>query len=146
VHEQLLDLLGSANLTRSQVEHHLMTMTEAFDAAKRIMKTPVFFASDLSDVARPIAIDGTREMIERGYHREAMFWIAATHSRCQHVFSVDGPEMQGRLEPGYHAMLVDLGITSFEDLLSRTKAVREYLPRLMTLANELIATNPKIRA
>jgi hypothetical protein len=54
--------------------------------------------------------------------------------------------MQGRLEPGYHAMLVDLGITSFEDLLSRTKAVREYLPRLMTLANELIATNPKIRA
>jgi hypothetical protein len=146
VHEELLELLGAANLTRPQVEHHLATMTEVFDAAERVIKTPVFFASDLSDVARPIAIDGTREMIERGYHREAMFWIAATHSRCQYVFSVDAPEMPERFKPGYRATLADLGITSFEDLLSRTKAVREYLPRLMTHANELIATNPKIRA
>src|SRR5262249_4723595 len=27
------------------------------------------------------------ELIESGYHREAMFWIAVTHSRCQKVLS-----------------------------------------------------------
>jgi hypothetical protein len=144
IHEELLDLLGSANLSRSQVEHHLATMTEAFDAAKSVIKTPVFFASDLSDVARPIAIDGTREMIERGFHREAMFWIAATHSRCQQVFAVDSPEMQDRFEPAYRSMLADLGITSFEDLLARRNAVRNYLPRLMTIADEIIAANTAI--
>jgi hypothetical protein len=144
IHEELLDLLGSANLSRPQVERHLATMTEAFDAAKSVIRTPVFFATDLSDVARPIAIDGTQEMIERGFYREAMFWIAATWSRCQHVFSVDAPEMQERFEPAYRAMLADLGITSFEDLLARRNAVRNYLPRLMSIADEIIAANREI--
>jgi hypothetical protein len=145
VHEELLDLLGSSHLTRPQVEHHLATMTLAFDAAKSVIKTPVFFATDLSDVARPIAIDGTREMIERGYHREAMFWIAATHSRCQHVFTADAPpELGDQFAPGYEAMLGDLGITSFEDLIARRNEVRKYLPRLMVIANEIIAADREI--
>lgn len=145
IHEELLELLGSAHLSRPQVEHHLATMTDAFDIAKSVIKTPVFFASDLSDVARPIAVDGTRDLIERGYHREAMFWIAATYSRCQHVFAVDAPpESRNRFEPAYRAMLSDLGITSTEDMLARSNEVRAYLPRLMTIADEIIAANPSI--
>ena len=145
IHEELLQLLGCAAISRTQVERHLATMTGAFDAAKRTIRTPVFFASDISDVARPIAIDGSREMIESGCHREAMFWIAATYSRCQKVLSTDAPpELRDQFTPGFQAMLTDLGITSFADMARRRDQVRAYLPRLMAAAEQIIAGNPEI--
>jgi hypothetical protein len=145
IHEELLALLGAARLTRSQVGQHLLAMTGAFDAAKRVIRSPVFFASDISDVARPIAIDGTRELIERGYHREAVFWIAATYSRCQKVFHVDAPlELRDQYMPGYLAMLSDLGIASYEDLQARSEQVRTCTPRLWAIAESIVAANHEI--
>ena len=35
----------------------------------------------ITPAARPIAIDGSRELIEAGAHREAVFWIVATFAR-----------------------------------------------------------------
>ena len=118
-------------------------MTETFDAAKQVVRTPVFFASDISDVARPIAIGGTREMIVRGYHREAMFWIAATQTRCQKILAADAPpEVQYRFEPGYQAMLTDLGIAGCDDLLRGAENTRSYLPRLWNAAEAIMESNP----
>ena len=54
------------------------------------------------------------------------------------------PESRNRFEPAYRAMLSDLGITSTEDMLARSNEVRAYLPRLMTIADEIIAANPSI--
>jgi hypothetical protein len=144
VHEELLNLLGSARLKRSLVEQHLTTMTEAFDVAKSVIKTPVFFASNLSDVARLIAVDGTREMIDTGYHREGMFWIAATWSRCMTVFVADAPpELPDQFMPGFQAMLADLGIKSLADMTQRSEEVRAYLPRLMSVATEIMDASPR---
>jgi hypothetical protein len=146
MHEELLALLGCANLRRSQVEHHLTAMTEAFDAARGVIKSPFLFAADFSDVARPIAIDGTWEMIERGFHREAMFWIAATYSRCQKVLQTDAPtDLRDQFTPGYLAMLSEFGIASYEDLQARSEKVRSYLPRLWTVAESIIAANPDVQ-
>lgn len=44
-YETLLQLLGCALMSRTRVEHHLSALTEAFDAAKHVVKTPFFFAS-----------------------------------------------------------------------------------------------------
>ena len=54
----LLEMLGCAQMSRMCVEHHLTALTDVFDVAKAVVKTPFFFASDISDIARPIAIDG----------------------------------------------------------------------------------------
>jgi hypothetical protein len=144
-YETLLELLGCAQMSRERVEHHLAALTNAFDAAKAVVKTPFFFASDLSDIARPIAIDGSRELIERGYHREAIFWMVATYSRCQKTLYHDAPvEMQDRFSPGYRQLLGDLGITSPADLQQRGEQVREFLPRLWEVAEAIIAANPGI--
>src|SRR4029077_5089804 len=80
-YERLLDLLGCAQISRTRVVHHLSALPKVFDTAKTVIKTPFSFASDISDLARPIAIDGSRELIERGLHREAAFWIVVTYSR-----------------------------------------------------------------
>src|SRR5262249_46822219 len=110
----LLELLGCAQMSRARAEQHLAALADVVDIAKTVVKTPFFFASDISAIARPIAIDGSRELIERGYHREAIFWMVATYSRCQKVLSHDAPvNVQERFTPGYRQLLGDLGITSF---------------------------------
>ena len=146
-YETLLELLGCADMSRARVEQHLVALIDVFDVAKTVVTTPFFFASDLSDLARPIAIDGSWDLIERGYHREAIFWIVATYSRCQKVLYHDAPvELQERFHPGYRQLLGDLGITSFADLQRRSEQVKAFLPRVWELAETIIAANPAIEA
>ncbi len=144
-YKTLLETLGCAQMSRMRVEHHLVALTDVFDVAKAVVRTPFSFASDMSDTARPLAIDGSRDLIERGYHREAIFWMVATYSRTQKVLYHDGPvEMQERFSPGYRQLLGDLGITSFADLQRRSAQVKELLPRVWEEAEAIMAANPGI--
>jgi hypothetical protein len=141
-YETLLEMLGCARISRGCVEHHLAALADAFDATKAVVKTPFFFAPDISDIARPIAIDGSRELIERGYHREALFWMVATYSRCQKVLHHDAPvEMQDRFSPGYRQLLGDLGIASYADLQERSAQIKGLLPRVWEVAEDIMAAN-----
>jgi hypothetical protein len=144
-HEPLLALLGCAKMDRQRVEHHLAGVTAVFDAAKVAIKTPYRFGSDISDAARPISIDGSRELIERDLHREAVFWIAATYSRCRHIFAADAPHLEVRFDRGYRELLGDLGISSFPDRRRRCEEVEAFLPRLWHVAEEILAANQEIR-
>jgi len=144
-YEPLLDLLGCAQITPSQVNRHVDRLADVFDAAQAVIRSPFSFASDISDLARPVAIDGSRELIENGDHREAVFWIAVTYSRCQKVLAEDGPpEMFDRYAPGYRALLADLGIHTFADLRQRSQQVLEMLPRIWDVAEAIMAANPQI--
>jgi hypothetical protein len=144
-YDTLLEMLGCARMNRARVEHHLVALTDVFDAAKAVVKTPFFFASDISDVARPLAIDGSRELIERGCHREAIFWMVVTYSRCQKVLYHDAPvEMQAKFTPGYRQLLGDVGITSFFDLQQRSEQVKGAIPHVWQVAEAIMAANPEI--
>jgi hypothetical protein len=145
-YETLLKMLGCAQMGRESVARHLAALTDVFDAAKVLVKTPFPFASDISDIARPIAIDGSWDLVERGYHREAIFWMVATYSRCQKVLYHDAPaEMQDRFGTGYRRLLGDLGITSFADLQQRKEQIELSLPRVWELAEAIVAANPGIQ-
>ena len=144
-YETLLELLGCAQISRARVEQQLVALTDVFDVAKTIVKTPFFFAADLSDIARPVAIDGSRELIEAGYHREAIFWMVATYSRCQKVLYHDAPtELRDRFSSGYRDLLGDLGISSFADLQRHGEQIKRLLPGLLEVAEEIMAANPEI--
>ncbi len=144
-YEPLLELLGCAQMSRVQVEGHLAALAEAFDVAKTVVKTPFFFASDINDIARPIAIDGSHELIARGDHREAIFWMVATYSRCQMILQRDAPlPVYERFDRGYRALLADLGIVSFADLQRRHEEVKYFLPRVWEVAEAIMAANPEI--
>ena len=145
-YETLLTLLGCATMTRQQVEDHLAALTLVFDAATAILSTPVDFASDISLIARPIAIEGSRHLIAHGYHREAVFWMLVTYSRCRKVLYNDAPPAtMARFDHGYRQLLVDLGITSFTDLQQRGEQVKRLLPDIWEVAEAIIATNPEIK-
>ena len=86
-------------------------------------------------------------MIARGDHREAVFWIVATHCRCQKVLYHDAPaEVQERFRPASKRLLGDLGIASPDALQQRGAQVRAFLPRLWGVAEAIMAANPDIES
>jgi len=144
-YETLLEMLACAGISRARVEHHLAALTAVFDAAKVVVKTPFSFASDISDSARPITIDGSRELIESGNHREALFWMVVTYSRCQKVLYHDAMvELQKRFSPGFRELLTDLGITSYDDLQQRTKRIEDFVSQVWRVAEAIMTANPAI--
>lgn len=150
-YETLLEMLGCARMGRARAEQHLATLAAAFDAARAVLRSPFSFAADISEIARPVAIDGSRELIERGDHREAAFWMAVTYSRCQKLLARDehaardGPAgLFARHDPGYHALMADLGICNSADLQERSRQALAMLPRVWEVAEAIMAANPEI--
>jgi hypothetical protein len=141
----LLEMLGCAHWSRDGAEQHLGTMAEVFDAASRVIQTPFAFAADIGPDGRLVAVDGSRELIERGDHREAVFWIAVTHSRCQQVLLADAPaEMHEQYLAGYMRMLADLGIGSSADLEQRVEQIKALLPAVWQRAEAIVDANSEI--
>ena len=144
VYPQLLDLLGAREITPLQASQHLDALAMAFDAASAVICSPFFFAADIAPEARAIAIDGSAAMIARGDHREAMFWIAATFTRCQQVFLSDAPELVAEHEPAYLDLLADLGAATEEAMQQRKAAIRQALPFVRQTVTAIMDANPDI--
>jgi hypothetical protein len=85
------------------------------------------------------------ELIERGYHREAMFWVGVTHSRCQKILSSDAPGRLNRsLKDTYQALLGDLGLSTFSETRRRCAEIERSLPRVSDLVERIIAANGEV--
>lgn len=138
VYEFLLQLLGCRRMSPQEVTRHLERMTDAFDAAQAVVKTPFPFAADISELARPISVDGTREMIERGDHREAVFWIVATYCRCLKILAADAPGELDAHTGGFTELMAALGIDSPKELRRRAAAVEEAIPMMMEVARGFV--------
>ncbi len=140
----LLELLGCAHLTPRQVERHVDNLARTFDAAAAAAKTPFFFSTDITVAARPVAIDGSYELIRSGNHREAVFWIAATFARCHKILAADAPDVQHALAPAFAELMDDLGIAAARDLTHRAQDVLGFLPTLWETAEDILAKNPSV--
>ena len=139
----LLEQLGCLAVAPTEVLDHLENLVPAFDAA-RAVPTRSAFASDLSVANRPVAIDGTRRLVEQGNHREAVFWLMVTFARCQLTLdlAVDlGPADEHR--PRLAAAAADLlGVREPADLQRRARSVGQWLPELTSTARRIITDLP----
>lgn len=143
LHERLLDLLGCADLTPEQVTQHIRALGDTFDAAATVARTRFFFSTDITPEARPVVVDGSRELIHRGLHLEAMFWAVATFARCQKVLAADAPPVvRDQYAVSFAACLADLGIRSDVDLRERAARVLAFLPELDARTENIIGRHP----
>ncbi|SEN70890.1 hypothetical protein SAMN05660976_08127 [Nonomuraea pusilla] len=127
-HEDLLGLLGCAHLTQERVAWHLDRLAAVYDGVPRDHAGP--YRSDLAPEARNVSIDGTRELVERGLHREAVWWIAVTFARCL----TSGPYGADALRD----LLDDLGAGTPEAMRGRAAAAVAALPELRRVRDTLI--------
>ncbi|MER5280535.1 hypothetical protein ABT025_33035 [Streptomyces sp. NPDC002809] len=145
LYRELLELLGCADVSGRRVRHHVGELARTFDATVPVARTPFFFSSDLTAQARPIAVDGSLELLDRGEHREAVFWIVATFARCHTVLAADDPALHAARLPAFEAAVAELtGITGTADILARREEVTRFLPRLWTAAEDILVANPDI--
>ena len=136
-YEGLLALLGCADATPGLVARHLDAVAERFDEAAALLAATapsgggprLPFAADLTPAARPVAIDGSRELVDGGNHREAVFWIVATAARCQVALSTRAADLAREHEPDFRRLVADLvGLHGPADLLTRRAALLATLP------------------
>lgn len=143
-YEPLLALLGCSAMTQQQAAQHLTTLTAAFTAAERVVPPDYPFAADISPQGRAVALDGTATLIAQGDHREAIFWLLATATRCQQIFALAAPELVQEHQPAYLALLADLGITTPDDLPRRAADVTAILPEIQAVADDILHRNAQI--
>ncbi len=110
-HERLMNSLGSARWTKQTANQLLQDVASSFDLACSVIRSPYQFESDMTKAARPIAIDGSVEIIEAGIPGEAAFWLVAIAARSRAVVAKDGTTVQLReVDVGFWRLLAHLGI------------------------------------
>ncbi len=145
LHERLLEVLGCQGMDRMGVDRHLQTVTRLFDAAAPVQAASYRFASDITAVARPISIDGSQDMIDRGFHREAVFWLVVTGSRAlQKLQHGLGPAAAASFEDGFTDLLGDLGIVRFGDFVERREQALALLPEVWEAAQDIMDVTAQI--
>jgi hypothetical protein len=129
---RFLELLGCADVDVAVVLRHLDRLADVFDAAAAVGRTPFSFSSDITVEARPIALDGTRALLDAGDHREAVFWVVATFARCQQILTTDAPPGRGRAgELAFREAAGELlGVHSPDDLRARSAGTLDIVPAL----------------
>ena len=139
----LLELLGCLAVTPATVLRHLDTLGAVFDATTDV-PSDLAFAADLSADSRPVAIDGTRRLVQEGDHREAVFWLMVTFARCQVTLDLaPDPGSADQHRPLLDAAAADLlGVSEPADLQRRARSAERWLPELSTTARKIITELP----
>jgi len=129
---------------REDVERHFEDLSYTFDQVIEIAKAPDF--SDLAnEAARPAVIDGSWEMVNDGFHREAIMWISAMRAIFQQTILRDGSEEEQALfTKQYEKLLAELGLRSEDDFQKRAEDGALLLDEVMQIAEQIMDANEKI--
>ena len=145
LHEDVLQVLGSAAMAREQVVVHLDELRAAFDYAITVRQTRFPYDSAVTEPARPSTIDGTEVLIEGGYHREAMPWFLWSRSMCQIAIDYDAsPKERERYDRHYQQLLQSLGLATPDDHVARAGLAQRTFDRIQVAADAMMDKNPAI--
>ncbi len=145
LHEELLSVLGFSHMSLETVVFYLQECSVAFDRAVAVKRTPFPWDVKLHPHIRPYAIEGSQEMIDEGYHREAMFAIELFLALSIIAIQNDAPEEEKpRFQALFGRLLSDLGLTTPTDWQSRQEKARKLTEELFRVADEMIDGNPEI--
>jgi hypothetical protein len=145
LHEGLLTVLGYADMSPEKVEFYLQECTVAFDRAVAVKRRPSFWGFKLRPHIRPYAIDGAREMIDEGLHREAMYWIEAFFVIALAAIQSDAPEEEKpHFQATFGRLLSDLGLTTPDDWASRLRQAGSLADEVFKVADDIVEHNPQV--
>ena len=126
-YESLLDLYGFANAVPAEAQRWLNETRTLFDATTTVAaQSTRFWASDIHEEARAIAIGGSQHMIDSGHHREALYWIIATRVRCLTVLDDAGIDLSPFL-PAFHDLTGSFQIETPVQRASRNLNIRAWV-------------------
>jgi hypothetical protein len=143
--DRLLHFVGSDAVTPEMARHHFQNLVPVYDATAALGDTGSRWVSDVSADARRISIGGTRELLDQGYHRETMWWIVATFTRCLNVIATtENDALFRQADAAFRSLMDDLGLTSVDELRARADEIVAALPAIREVADRILARNPGV--
>jgi hypothetical protein len=144
LHEAALAVMGSAHMSRADVQAVLDLSVAAFDRSVEVYRTPTPYGFTIRPHLRPYLSEATREMIDEGNHREAMYWITALAGESYLVLANDAPDAEKpAFAAQYIAMLTALGYTSAESWAERVGTAERLAREIYGIADALAALHPE---
>ena len=141
--DRVMELLKPCQCARQPSQAQLLSalndLSETFGLACRAQKSRFFFSSDISLEARPIAIDGSRELILGPHPSDAIFWMTATFCRCHQILEADAPSLHRERLPALLRFAQSLGAGNEREIAARRDAVSKLVPKVEKAALELIS-------
>jgi hypothetical protein len=145
LYERALALLGCDAMSPAEVREYLEAATVAFERATEVHRTPSPFGFKLRPFVRPYLVEATQEMIDTGYHREAMVWILFFHYLSNAAIQNDAPEDE---KPGFQAgfdrLLHGLGHLARATWPARVDQARAMTAEISGIADRVVEHNPDI--
>jgi len=138
LYEQTLDAFGCAHLSPADVDLFLDYAMAAYDAALQVRRVPPSIGLRLHPYVRPYAVEGTRELLAEGHHREAVYWIWMIHTIAQFAleFASSGKDRLSLLA-AYNRLLIALSVGT-------PNAVRAHGERTALLTKRVFAVVDRI--
>jgi hypothetical protein len=148
LHEKILAVLGTADVSPERATALLREGAEAFDLALALRQRPHPFLPGehkLYPHLRPYVVDGSRDMIAAGYHREALPWIAALSLATTDLILFAGPEeVRPEFVARRAALLRELGFAHEAARAAKRARMCELGERVFALTEEIVAAHPAI--
>jgi hypothetical protein len=139
LNEMALAVMGSAHMSRADVQAMLDQTMTAFDRAVEVYQTTIPFGFALRRHVRPYHLEGTLEMIDEGSHREAMYWISCLDTAYL-ALQNDAPDAEKPVFAAqYHIMHDALGNASVERWSERVESAEQLAPEVYRIADALVA-------
>ncbi|MEO8287351.1 MAG: hypothetical protein ABI670_13075 [Chloroflexota bacterium] len=146
LHEAVLTLFGSAQMSRADVQAMLDLSIIAFDRSVEVYKTPTPYGFTIRPHLRPYLVEATQEMIDEGNHREAMYWITALAGESYLVLQNDAPDSEKPFFAAQQQAMYDaLGYAdrSADTWLERVASAERLAHEIYQIADALVALYPK---
>jgi hypothetical protein len=143
--DALLQLAGSALLSRPEVEARVAELWVAYDAAIEARRTPVVMDWNVSLDARALERAAIDELVVEGRHREAAYPLLQLRTAVQGILENDGSEeVRTWSRAGYGRLLASLGIEGDEAFHARAAALQAFAPVLREGCEELLAQHTAV--
>ena len=141
----LLQLLGSENLNRAEVDQLHAECLRAYDKSLEVKKTSFFGDSDIARELRPYIVETLSEMARQNNHRESVLWVMDVHSSAVTAIQNDGTPAD---KESYLTSLQDslhlLGIGDGLGFGRKAEDARRLVTRVMEIAMLAVRANPLI--
>jgi hypothetical protein len=138
LYETVLNVIGYGQLSRYHVDGYLDACAAAFDCAAAVTRTPVMFQFKFQPHIRPCIVEGAREMVDQGYHREAMFWIGGFLMFANAAIQADAPAQERSVfQSSLDRLIADMGLRTSADVAARVAAAHDLVEAMFAVADEL---------
>lgn len=140
--ELLLELLGSREMTRQDVLQDLDTFMKAFDFAVTLKNLSGFPGDfNIRTYVRPYIYHSTLDMIERGQHREAVWWLLENYNSVARALMHNDVAISNKFIQNHMDFLNRLGILTREQKAEKVQFSKSVLNKILDyIKNDLHLT------